>query len=278
MAKFQIKNRWTGGVIFETDAETIGGAVAAAIQAKADLGEADLRGANLCYADLRDANLGEADLRGADLRGADLRGEDLRGADLRGANLCYANLRDADLRDADLRGANLCYADLRDANLGEADLRGEDLRGADLRGANLCYANLRYANLREADLRDANLCYADLRGANLCDAQGWEHLLPIRTIVPEGELIGWKKLSDGTICKLKIPAEAKRVGGLIGRKCRAEYAIVIEGSGVSSWDGVTKYAPGETVRPDSFDPDPRIECSHGIHFFITREEAEAYLT
>ena len=162
MAKFQIKNRWTGGVIFETDAETIGGAVAAAIQAKADLGEADLRGANL-------------------------------------------------------------------------------------------------------------------RDANLRDAQGWEHLLPIRTIVPEGELIGWKKLSDGTICKLKIPAEAKRVGGLIGRKCRAEYAIVIEGSGVSSWDGVTKYAPGETVRPDSFDPDPRIECSHGIHFFITREEADAYL-
>ena len=192
MAKFQIKNRWTGGVIFETDAETIGGAVAAAIQAKADLGEADLRGANLCYANLREA-------------------------------------------------------DLRDANLGGADLRGAGLRGA---------------NLRDANLRDA---------------QGWEHLLPIRTIVPEGELIGWKKLSDGTICKLKIPAEAKRVGGLIGRKCRAEYAIVIEGSGVSSWDGVTKYAPGETVRPDSFDPDPRIECSHGIHFFITREEADAYL-
>ena len=207
MAKFQIKNRWTGGVIFETDAETIGGAVAAAIQAKADLGEADLRG----------------------------------------ANLCYANLREADLRDADLRGANLGEADLRDANLGGADLRGAGLRGA---------------NLRDANLRDA---------------QGWEHLLPIRTIVPEGELIGWKKLSDGTICKLKIPAEAKRVGGLIGRKCRAEYAIVIEGSGVSSWDGVTKYAPGETVRPDSFDPDPRIECSHGIHFFITREEADAYL-
>ena len=237
MAKFQIKNRWTGGVIFETDAETIGGAVAAAIQAKADLGEADLRGANLCYANLREA--------------------DLRDADLRGANLCYANLRDADLRDADLRGANLGEADLRDADLREADLRDANLGGADLRGAGLRGANLRDANLR--------------------DAQGWEHLLPIRTIVPEGELIGWKKLSDGTICKLKIPAEAKRVGGLIGRKCRAEYAIVIEGSGVSSWDGVTKYAPGETVRPDSFDPDPRIECSHGIHFFITREEADAYL-
>jgi len=30
------------------------------------------------------------------------------------------------------------------------------------------------------------------------------------------------------------------------------------------------------VKPDSFDPDPRVECSHGIHFFMTRKEAEAY--
>jgi len=272
MARFQIKSRWTGGVFFETDAETIGGAVAAAIQAKADLRGADLRG----------ANLGEADLRGADLRAADLRGANLGEADLRDANLCGADLRGANLGEAELCGANLRGANLGEAELCGADLRGANLcyanlRGANLRGAELCDANLCDAELCGADLRDANLCYANLRGANLRDAQGWEHLLPIRTIVPEGELIGWKKLSDGTICKLKIPAEAKRVGGLIGRKCRAEYAIVIEGSGVSSWDGVTKYAPGETVRPDSFDPDPRIECSRGIHFFITREEAEAYL-
>jgi hypothetical protein len=35
------------------------------------------------------------------------------------------------------------------------------------------------------------------------------------------------------------------------------------------------YAPG-LIRPDKFDADPRVNCSHGIHFFITREEAEAY--
>jgi hypothetical protein len=38
----------------------------------------------------------------------------------------------------------------------------------------------------------------------------------------------------------------------------------------------TIYKTGCEVFPDSFDPDPRVECSHGIHFFITREEAEAY--
>ena len=34
------------------------------------------------------------------------------------------------------------------------------------------------------------------------------------------------------------------------------------------------YKPGEIVRPDKWDPNPLIECAPGIHFFITREEAE----
>jgi uncharacterized protein YjbI with pentapeptide repeats len=50
--KIQIKNRYNGSVIFETDAETIGTAVALAIAAKADL-----TGANLTRADLTGADL-----------------------------------------------------------------------------------------------------------------------------------------------------------------------------------------------------------------------------
>lgn len=109
--KIEIRNRWTGSVVFEYTKErnTIAEAVLEAIRC-----DADLRGANLCGADLRDASL----------RGADLRGANLYGADLRGANLRGADLRDADLRDADLCGVNLCGADLRDA---------------DLRGAKGCY-------------------------------------------------------------------------------------------------------------------------------------------
>lgn len=41
-------------------------------------------------------------------------------------------------------------------------------------------------------------------------------------------------------------------------------------------DGAFHYKAGETVKPDSFDPNPLVECSYGIHFFITRSEAEAY--
>lgn len=77
------------------------------------------------------------------------------------------------------------------------------------------------------------------------------------------------------ICKLRIPADAKR-SHAFGRKCRAEFVDVLEGEGVRSHDGVTKYAPGTRVIADKFDADWTHECAGGIPFFITREEAEAY--
>lgn len=79
--------------------------------------------------------------------------------------------------------------------------------------------------------------------------------------------------------KLKIPAAAKR-SSATSRKCRAEFAEVLEVFGAekgrSSYGEVT-YRAGEIVHPDSFNDDRWSECSNGIHFFITREEAEAYV-
>jgi uncharacterized protein YjbI with pentapeptide repeats len=75
--KIQIKNRFTGSIIFESEKETIKEAVI----------EAKNSGANLRGADLRVTNLRGADLRGADLSGANLRVTNLRGADLSGAEL-----------------------------------------------------------------------------------------------------------------------------------------------------------------------------------------------
>lgn len=104
--KIEIKNRWTGNILFEylSENNTIKKTVSEAIKSGADLCGADLCGANLCRANLRRANLRRANLCGADLCGADL-----RGADLRRANLYEANLRGADLYGADLRGAKGAY-------------------------------------------------------------------------------------------------------------------------------------------------------------------------
>jgi hypothetical protein len=40
--------------------------------------------------------------------------------------------------------------------------------------------------------------------------------------------------------------------------------------------GKLAYQAGEFVKPDSYDPSIYVECSNGIHFFLTRTEAENY--
>ena len=260
--KIEIRNRWTGSVVFEYTKEgnTITETVLDAIR--------------------RGADLRDADLCGADLRGSNLCGAYLRGANLYGADLCDANLRDANLRDADLRDANLCGAYLRGANLYGADLCDANLYGADLRGSNLCGAYLRGANLCDADLRDANLYGADLRGTDLRDAKGCYLSCPT-----EGSFIGWKKAS-GHIVKLRIPEDARR-SSATGHKCRCDKAYVME---IQNMDGTRAtedtvradhdknfvYTVGATVEVPDFDDNRWSECAPGIHFFIDRRAAVEY--
>ena len=216
-------------------------------------------------------------LKGALLRevsGYSLAGADLGGADLGGADLLGADLRGADLRGADLREADLFYADLRKANLSWADLSLTDLREADLSEADLSEADLSEADLSEADLSEAILTGAHIEGA----------ILPAPIVPLEGEFTGYKKVLSsphGTydVITLRIPVFAQRTSALASRKCRASHVIVVEGEGVSPTASRSKltYAPEITVTADRFDADRREECTHGIHFFPTREEAEAYL-
>ena len=120
--KIEIKNRFTGKVLFEYENEnnTIKDTLVKAVEQGAYLQDAYLQG---------------ADLRGADLRGADLQDAYLQGADLRGAYLRDADLQGADLRSADLRGADLQGADLRGAYLQGAYLQGAYLQGAEIKSA-----------------------------------------------------------------------------------------------------------------------------------------------
>ena len=130
-----------------------------------------------------------------------------------------------------------------------------------------------------AALEAAVKCGAYLSGAYLRDAKGADLAIAVTRILPEGDLIGWKRCCYGVIVKVRIPAEAKR-SHAFGRKCRAEFADVLEviGAevGISLHDNKTEYRTGQRVTPDSFDENWMDECSHGVHFFITRMEAEVY--
>ena len=196
----------------------------------------------------------------------------LTGASLNRANLTGANLTGADLTGANLDGANLTGADLTGASLNRASLNRANLTGADLTGASLNRADLTGASLTGASLNRASLNRASLNRANLENVKNLFYQIP-----QEGELIVWKAVAGG-VCKLRVPPEAKRTATPIGRKCRAEWVEVLEApaNGAGLHDRNVVYRAGEIVRPDKYDPDPRVECTHGIHFFLTKEEAKAY--
>ena len=159
----------------------------------------------------------------------------------------------------------------------EALKSGANLYGADLRDANLSGADLYGANLR-----DANLHYANLHGADLYGAKDADYAIAQTRILPEGDIIGYKKCQDNKIVKLLIPKEAKR-SHAFGRKCRAEFAQVLEitkgtrklKTAISTFNSGFKYEVGKTVKPvEPFEDDWTNECASGIHFFITKIEAE----
>ena len=286
-----------GDIIFALEgAKTVLEVVKAAIEAKKSLRSADLRSADLSGADLRGADLRSANLSGAELSSADLRSAELSSADLRSANLSGAHLSGADLRSANLSGANLSSADLSSAELSRANLSGADLSSADLRGANLSGADLRSADLSSANLSRANLycanlsgaelSSADLRsanlsGAHLSSAKNAELAIAMVQFIPtEGSFVGWKKCRDGVVVKLWIGKTAKRSHGG-ERKCRASRVKVAEvfgaEEGISMHDDTVIYRKGHVIEPlNGWDENRWNVCAPGIHFFITREEAEAY--
>jgi hypothetical protein len=88
----EIKHRFSGELLFKTEAASLKLAVQLAVTQKVSL-----RGAYLSGAYLRGAYLSGAYLSGADLSGADLSGAYLRGADLSGVNLRDAKLNETQL-------------------------------------------------------------------------------------------------------------------------------------------------------------------------------------
>lgn len=223
---------------------------------------------------------------------ADLSHLNLSKLDLSGLDISHANLSHANLSFSNLNHTNLSYTDLR-----EAMLHGTSMFSVGLRHANLTLADLSWSNLTDADLEDADLTKTKLYAVNLCGANLDQAILSevrydARTAFfnlqcpEEGSFIAFKKVKGLFIVKLEIPAEAKR-SSATSRKCRCQFAKVLsitycDGSDsgltevISDTFTRTIYKVGRKVYPDSWDDNRWHECSHGIHFFMTREEAVNY--
>ena len=152
----------------------------------------------------------------------------------------------------------------------------------------LSYANLQHVDLTVINLKDVNLSNADLYYAYL------DNIVQLNanfTNVKGLNFIGWKKCynvnnKNPYIVKLEIPADAKRSSATT-EKCRCSKAKVLEiqnlDGTIANVDEVSSllfnnfyYKVGEMVYPDSFDDRFWLECSHGIHFFMKRQDAVDY--
>jgi hypothetical protein len=99
-----------------------------------------------------------------------------------------------------------------------------------------------------------------------------------------GGFTAYKKLADELICELWVLPEAKRSSATT-RKCRCDKAKVVsitDKNGTPYTEGVSQYnlsfiyKVGEIGEVQDFDEDRWSECSRGIHFFITKQEAIDY--
>ena len=176
------------------------------------------------------------------------------------------------------------------------------LEGEILTDKSFSYADLRKANLRNTNLTGASMYRADLRGTDFRGAVlsgvNFENAiidettlgLPLLVCPEEGGFTAFKKvyfLGMPYIAQLYVPADAKRSSST-SRKCRCSKAKVIKflrldrteakiDGARSSWDPNFNYYKGKYVEPNKkFDENRWNECSSGIHFFMTFQEAADY--
>lgn len=240
---------------------------------------ANLNGADISNTDLRFANLKYASLDGVNLYKSDLRETNLRYASLDNANLSYTDFREATLNDTSIFNSNLSHADFGDASLVGTYLVYSNLTKANLRGANLCRSDLRSCVFYHTDLRFCNFIHANFIGSNYIP------YIPLQC-PSDGAFVGWKKVNN-VLIKLEIPADAQRSSATTN-KCRCDKAKVLgfyNTLGTEELDITElvndkyekcKYVKGEMVYPDFFDEDRWNECSHGIHFFVNKQDAINY--
>ncbi len=280
--------------------------------AGADLSGVDLSNADLSGAYLKGAKLVETKLAGAILEGASLDEADLTKADLSGAHMSHVSIthacleeasmplavmRNSVLWDSNFKGANLNGAILTRAQLCDCTFEGAHLELADLfctnmdytafTGASLQYARLNYAewiyyaDFKNADVTGVDFSDCDLREEQFTGAIGFH---PCMRCPEEGPFVAWKKGRDDHIVKLLIPADAMRTGAS-RYDCRASEARVLAiwnqdnepcEEAVSCADEDFVYRKGETAYPEEAFDDRLLTDGSGIHFFLTRTEAELF--
>lgn len=247
------------------------------------------------------------------INGADLYGIDMTGMSLTNSIFIDCNLSKAKIDCARLLYNEFRYTFFDQAEFTRTDLSYSVFMDCEIRRCNFTEVDMSHVSVIEQAIHTSTFkniknfttaqFHEGLYGCNVDTVQYYPMACP-----SDGAFIGWKKVETNdcktVLIKLEIPEDAKRISSInISRKCRCDKAKVLDIIDISTGNhlervlnpesyaatliayicnkGVTtkpaiEYVVGEMVYPDSFDEDRTNECSHGIHFFINKQDAIDY--
>lgn len=244
------------------------------------------------------------------------------GCDLQRSLIKLGNIRNANFRQCDMTFANISSTAVigtvfSDVKFTKASIRVSTFINCLFTRVTFDYCFLDRVSFVNCGFEDCSFCGVNADPGvfdKSCEFEGGspdtgKPYIPM-ACPDQGEFIGYKKaeayipgylgVTGNVIVTLRIPASARRSSAL-GRKCRCEYAEVIDIEWAdeylketaepparaqssyyqhvyaargqrNKWVGL-EYVLGSMVYPDSFDPDRWNECTKGIHFFINKQEA-----
>lgn len=263
---------------------------------------------NLYAANFSDRILTNYNFSGLDIRNASFHRAIIKDCKFIGSIIKHCIFEDTKIIQSNFYDANIsnvsfdeCYfkdvvftdTTIKASRFGESMMKDCIFNNCSLDLCDFCRSVIMGNNFVESVFKDTRLSKAviSLTGFLRCEEKGThadECTLGYRTACPdEGAFIGWKKCCGNAVVKLLITEDALR-SSATSRKCRCSKATVLS---IENLDGSPKpsnyvarsivksdftYEVGKTVEVPDFDKDRWAECSSGIHFFITREEAVDY--
>lgn len=221
-------------------------------------------------------------------------------------NVClkYITFRNCKFKNCMISDSNLTGTEFSNVSFEHVVFTGDDMRLVDYFDSRLKSVKMNKCVMFESDFVEtsfedvtiykSNLDDSNVRNSNFNNIRLIGNSGSLLNCPEEGSFIGFKGLCGKNrrnllICKLEIPMDAKR-SSAFGRKCRCSKAKVLEilamddeynftipvEKGFSLHELGFEYKVGEMIYPDSFDDDRWVECSNGIHFFMTKQEAIDY--
>ncbi len=279
----------------------------------ADLSGMKIKDVSFGNADFRSANFTDAILQRVKFNVDNkfrASGRNLERADFTDAHIWESEFTNADLGFAILKHTQVWHNKFTTCNMHQVDWRDSVIVDAMFVKCDLSSAVFSHTRWYDVTFDHTNLSFANTYGV-ITEPNGIDRHTVVKFInkcntlattlnmaCPEtGAFDGWKAVyaldSDmlwtDYLVKLHIPEDAKRSSATTER-CRCSKAMVTEivntktnekvNSVVNKFSAdfpATEYEVGKIVRPDSFDDDRWNERSHGIHFFISKDNALSYM-